>query len=267
MEALEVLKQQGYPLLFGTVLLDQLGVPFPTIPILLAAGALVGLGHLSAVPVFGLAFSAALLADLVWYALGRWRGQKMLSLLCQLSMEPDTCVLKTQNVFVRYGERCLLVAKFLPGLSTVTPPVAGLVRLPLARFAAWDSLGISLYLLVYFGLGAALRNQLEWLLEKIQAFGATLVQVALGVLLVHLSYKFINRTLFLRRVAAAGITPEELQEMMAAGQPVFIADLRAAHERQSDPRTLPGAMVISMEELPQRHAELPRDRDLVLFCS
>lgn len=266
-EALEILKEHGYSALFFTVLLDQLGVPLPTVPIVVGAGALVGLGYMHPVPVFVLVLAASLLGDLIWYELGRRRGARILNFLCQISLEPDTCVYKTQTVFEQYGVSCLLFAKFVPGLYTVTPPVAGMVGLPLRRFLLFDALGIVIWTAVYGGLGWLLRHQLEWLLLQVQAIGATLVQVALTVLVVHLVVKFYVRWSFLRRLRTARITPEEVQQLIAGGEGVWIADLRSAADHAADPHIIPGALVISVEDLDRRHLEIPRDRDIVLYCT
>src|SRR3989442_381188 len=115
----------GYALLFACVLAEQVGLPVPAVPILLGVGALAGSGHMSVVVALCVAAAASLPPDLAWYELGRRRGSRVLGVLCRVSLEPDFCVRRTENLFVRYGWRTLLIAKFLPGLSTVAPPLAG----------------------------------------------------------------------------------------------------------------------------------------------
>lgn len=259
--------ENGYSMLFAAVLLDQLGLPLPSIPILLAAGALVGLGHMSALPVFLVVLLAALIGDLLWYELGRRTGGAVLGFLCRVSLEPETCVRTTENVFERYGVRCLLFAKFIPGLYTVTPPVAGMVGLPLRRFILWDIAGITIWASVYAGLGGALSHQLEWLLKKVESWGTSLFQFVVLVLALHLLYKFIGRQQFMSRLRTARIMPEELKRMMDRGEQVMIADLRHSSELVRDPHTIPGALVIAIDELQERHHELPRDREIVLYCT
>lgn len=266
-EALEILKHHGYSALFFTVLLDQLGVPLPTVPIVVGAGALVGLGYMHPIPVLLLVLVASLLGDLIWYELGRRRGARILNFLCQISLEPDTCVYKTQSVFDQYGVRCLLFAKFVPGLYTVTPPVAGMVGLPLRRFLAFDAMGIVIWTAVYGGLGFLLRHQLEWLLLQVEKVGATLLQLALVVLVLHVVVKFYVRWSFLRRLRTARITAHEVNQLLASPDGVWIADLRNSADHESDPHMIPGAMVISVEDLDRRHLEIPRDRDIVLYCT
>jgi membrane protein DedA with SNARE-associated domain len=266
-EALATLRENGYPMLFLAVLLDQLGIPLPSLPILLAAGALVGLGHMAAPPVLLVILLASLLGDLFWYELGRRKGGGILNFLCRVSLEPETCVRTTEGVFERYGVRCLLFAKFVPGLYTVTPPVAGIVGLPLRRFVFWDTAGIAIWAGVYVGLGFALSHQLESLLMKMEAWGASVFQVVLLVVVLHLAYKFVGRQQFLRRLRIARLTPEELKEKIDGGEEVMIADLRHSSDLSRNPFVIPGALVIAIDQLEQRHSELPRDRDIVLYCT
>jgi membrane protein DedA with SNARE-associated domain len=266
-DALKTLMENGYSMLFAAVLLDQLGLPLPSIPILLAAGALVGLGHMSALPVFLVVLVAALLGDLFWYELGRRKGASVLGFLCRVSLEPETCIRTTEGVFDRYGVRCLLFAKFVPGLYTVTPPVAGMVGLPLRRFLLWDTAGIAIWAGVYAGLGGLMHHQLEWLLAKVESWGTSLLQLVLLLLVVHLALKFFYRQQFMARLRTARITPQELKQKLDSGEQVLIADLRHSSDLLRHPRTLPGALVLAIDELQERHNELPRDRDIILYCT
>jgi len=264
---LETLKTHGYPLIFATVLAEQLGLPLPSLPVLMAAGALVGLGHLSILPAFLVTIVAALLGDMVWYELGRRRGARILGTLCRISIEPDQCVRTTEGVFDRWGDRVLLIAKFIPGLSTVTPPVAGLAGIRLPRFLLLDTAGIALWVGIYGGMGYLLREQLEWLIGCVERVGATVLQAGLVVLVVHICFKLSMRWLFLRRLRTARISAEQLKALIDEGQQPYIADLRADMQLQADPFVIPGATVISIEKLSDRHQELPRDRPIVLYCS
>lgn len=259
--------ENGYPLLFGAVLLDQMGIPLPSIPILLAAGSLIGLGHMNLLAAFLTIWLACLAGDLFWYELGRRKGQKVLGFLCRVALEPETCVQTTENVFEKHGVRCLLFAKFVPGLYTVTPPVAGMVGLPLRRFILWDSAGIAIWAGVYVGLGAMLSHQLDWLLDKVQAWGTSVGQVVLLTIAAHLLYKFVRRQQFIRRLRMARLTPAELKLMIDGGEPMMIADLRNSYDIARDPFVIPGALLIAIEDLQNRHEELPRDRDIILYCT
>ncbi|HET9297030.1 MAG TPA: DedA family protein, partial [Candidatus Binatia bacterium] len=113
-EAADFLIRHGYVVLFGWVLIEQLGLPIPAAPLLIAAGALARAGKMNLTFALTLAFIAVILADLFWYSLGRYRGGRILKLLCRISLEPDSCVRRTENLFIRHGVRSLLVAKFIP---------------------------------------------------------------------------------------------------------------------------------------------------------
>src|ERR1051326_1649213 len=131
----QFLASYGLPLVFGAVFVEQIGVPLPAIPWLLAVGAPSGTGRSSAVLAIALTLIACLVADAIWFYLGRYRGNRVLGFLCRISLEPDSCVRRTENMFTRYGLRSLVVAKFLPGfLSTVAPPLAGMSKLSCPRF-------------------------------------------------------------------------------------------------------------------------------------
>jgi len=140
-EIISFLLRHGYWVVFAFVLAEQIGLPLPATPVLLAMGALAGLGRLSFLHAFALSVVASLIGDCLWYWLGRKRGYSVLNLLCRIALEPDSCVRRTENVFSRFGAGALLFAKFVPGLSTAAPPLAGLFRMPLWRFLLSDTAG------------------------------------------------------------------------------------------------------------------------------
>ena len=133
-ETTQFLINHGPPVVFVAVFLEQMGLPLPVIPLLLAAGALSATGKFSPLLGLGITVLACLIADTFWFYLGRYRGHRVLGLLCRISLEPDSCVRRTQNVFTRYGLRGLVVAKFVPGLNTVAPPLAGMAGVQVSRF-------------------------------------------------------------------------------------------------------------------------------------
>src|SRR3989454_6856264 len=124
-ETLGFLVRHGPSVLFAAVFVEQMGVPLPAAPWLLAAGALAGTGKINWFTALSAATFGSILADLIWFYLGRYRGQRVLGFLCRISLEPDSCVRRTQDIFTRYGMRGVMVAKFIPGLSTLAPPLAG----------------------------------------------------------------------------------------------------------------------------------------------
>jgi membrane protein DedA with SNARE-associated domain len=261
------LVQHGYLFLFGVVLVEQAGVPIPAVPVLLAMGALAGLGKFSLAVAATVAVAACLVPDLVWYRLGRSYGSSILRLMCRISLEPDSCVRRTENVFAREGGRALLYAKFVPGLSTVAPPVAGMARLSLWRFLLWDTAGAAIWSLTFLFLGYAFSVQIERVAEAAGALGARVVAAALGGFALYVIWKLDQRRRLLKELQVARIEPEELLAMMQSGQELAVVDLRNALERNADPTTVPGAIVVAPEDLDEGHHQIPRDREVVLFCT
>src|ERR1700688_3084046 len=145
-EIVRLTDQYGLLLVFLGVLLESLGVPLPSMPLLIVAGAFAMTGSLSAIEVFALAMLACLIGDFIWYLAGRHYGHKVMKQLCRISISPDSCVRQTESLYERWGERMLLVAKFVPGLSTIAPPLAGAMRLGTVRFLAFCASGAAIWI-------------------------------------------------------------------------------------------------------------------------
>lgn len=266
-ETIAFLVRHGYAVLFVWVFAEQIGLPLPSVPLLLAAGALAGTGRLSLVVVVGLPILAALSSDALSYELGRRRGVKVLQLLCRISLEPDSCVRRTESVFERHGARSLLVAKFIPGLNTAAPPLAGIFRMRLPRFLFFDALGAVIWVGVFVGLGYGFSDQLERVAGRALKLGAGLLVLLLGALAAYLVWKYIRRHRFLRQLRIARITPEELKAKLDSGEDVVIVDLRHSLDFEAEPQTIPGALRLDTAELEEQDQQIPRDRDIVLYCT
>lgn len=266
-EAVQFLIQHGYTLLFAWVLVEQLGLPIPAVPLLLAAGALAGSGRMDLAVAVGLALIAVVLADVFWYCLGRYRGGRILKLLCRISLEPDSCVRRTENIFLRHGAHSLLVAKFVPGLNTAAPSLAGIFRMPVRRFMLFDSLGGLFWVVTFTGLGFVFSDQLEQIADYFLRWGGWLVVVLVGSLAAYVLWKYLQRQGFLRQLRIARISPKELMKKLTAGDEMLVVDLRQPLDVEAFPQMIPGALRMGMEELEERHQEIPRDRDIVLYCS
>jgi len=257
----------GYLLLFAWVLVEQFGIPLPATPVLLAAGALSAEHRLSFPLAFGASLAAALIADSTWFFIGRKYGHHVLRILCKLSMEPTICVRKTQDSFGRRREVTLMIAKFVPGLATLAPPVAGENGMGFGRFLFFDGIGASLWvgaLLIAGRLFGDLLKHDPSLLNWAGRFsGALLILGILGFFIVRV----LRRRMVLKSLVAARLEPEELKRQLDAGELVYIVDLRHPLELLPDPFTLPGALHFSPDSITARHLEIPRDRDVVLYCT
>jgi membrane protein DedA with SNARE-associated domain len=261
----EFVVRHGYALLFVWLLAEQGALPLPSVPLLLACGALSRSGQLNPVLVVLSGMAACLIADNVWFQLGRRRGGRILNFLCRIALEPDSCVRKTENAFAKYGVRSLLVAKFVPGLNAVAAPMAGSSGTTLGRFLWFDTLGVWIWMLTYCGLGYVFSDQIETVGLYAMRMGSGLVGAVVALLAAWIAWKFVQRQRFLRKLSVARITAEELRDKLDAGEDVMIIDVRSA--READLFSIPGALRISIEDLEEQHAEIPRDRDVILFCS
>jgi membrane protein DedA with SNARE-associated domain len=259
--------RHGEAFMFLYVFADQLGVPLPAVPALLAMGALGAAGKLN----FGLALllsvAATVLADATWYTLGRARGSHVLRLLCKISLEPDSCVRRTEDVFLRYGVRALVVAKFVPGLGTVAPPLAGMVGVSVPRFALYSALGALLWAGTWSSLGYVAGDALAHVMDETGRFGTVLLSLVAAAVAGYVIVKWIQRQRFLRSLRIARMSQDELKRDLDAGNPVFVVDLRSALDVAATPFVIPGALRIAAEELERRHERIPRDRDVVVYCS
>jgi len=264
---LEFLLRHGYVVLPTLVFAEQVGLPFPATPFLLAAGALAGRGHLSFWFCLALATVAAVLADGLWYQLGRKKGISVLQFLCRISLEPDSCVRRTEGVFAKQGARSLLVAKFVPGLSTAAPPLAGIFHMRRRRFILWDSLGSVLWAGAFLALGYAFSEQIEVIAERATSLGSWLMVLIVAALGGYVAWKFIGRQRFLRELRIGRITPEELKEKIDAGEELVIVDLRHSLDFEADPETIPGAFRMDVKELEEKHDRLPPNREVILYCT
>ncbi|HEV8199082.1 MAG TPA: VTT domain-containing protein [Candidatus Polarisedimenticolia bacterium] len=264
---LALLAQHGYLILFAWIGAEQLGAPIPGIPLLLATGALAGTGQLRLATVVLVATAASVLGDFVWYVLGRKKGVRVLQFLCRISLEPDTCVRKTEQIVERHGARSLIFAKFVPGLATVAPPLAGVSGMRSSVFLAAAAAAGILYTGAYALLGYVFSAQLEKLVEHALLLGRGVMSIIVGCLAVYVLFKYAQRWRVLRKLRVARITPEELSARIDGGEEVFIVDLRHPADLAREPRQIPGALHLSPDDIEARHAEVPRDREIVLYCT
>jgi membrane protein DedA with SNARE-associated domain len=264
---IQFLTRHGYALLVAWVFAEQVGLPIPSIPVLLAAGALAGAGRMNLPTALLCCVVAAMTADLIWFELGRLRGIQVLRLLCRVSLEPDFCVRRTEDLFATRKTRTLLVAKFLPGVSTVAPPLAGVVQMRRWRFLVLDALGTILWGATFLGLGDLFSGQIEELAERAESMGGWVLIVLVGGLAGYVAYKLIARRRFLRELRIARIGADDLKAKIDSGESLIIVDLRHALDVEADPETIPGAFRMDAEELQRPNARLPRDREVILFCT
>ena len=265
--ALDVLVRHGYLVLFVWVLAEQIGLPIPAVPVMMAAGALAGSGHLSLAAALAAAAIASLVSDTIWYWIGRARGGRVLGWLCRISLEPDSCVRRTQHSFSVHGAGSLLFAKFVPGFSTAAPPLAGVIGMPVLRFVIFTGLGGLIWAGLFIGLGWVFSNQLEMAADYVKRMGSWFGALVVAAFGAYIVWKYVSRQRFLRRIRIARITPEELKAKLDAGESLMLVDVRHRDEFDAEPSIIPGALHFTTEELEARHGEIPSEREIVLYCT
>ena len=263
-ETVEFLLRHGYSLLFAFVLAEQLGLPIPSTPMLLAAGALAGLGRMNLALAWSLAVLASLVGDSLWFGLGRLRGFSILNLFCRISLEPDTCVQKTRIRYSRHGVNWLLFAKFVPGLSTIAPPMAGMFKVTALRFLVMDGAGAIMWSGTFLVLGWWFRDQLEMVARTLARLGSGLIGVIAGSLILYIAFKYIQRQRVYRDLHIARMTPHELKHRMDKGENVILVDLRSEFERAEG--RIPGSLTPVDDNLETLIPTITKN-EVVLYCS
>jgi membrane protein DedA with SNARE-associated domain len=264
-ELIDFVARHGYALLFFWVLAEQAALPIPSVPLLLVAGSLARTQQLHLPAVITYPVIACILADGTWFHLGRRLGSRVLNLICKISLEPDTCVRRTENMFVRHGLYSLLVSKFIPGLNVLAAPLAGASGTAFPRFLLFAGAGSLIWTSAYVSAGYAFADQLELVFGYAGRFGSSFILFIAGLLLAWIAWKSVQRYRVLKSVNVVRIGADELAKSIASGEDVTIVDVRTSMGR--DGYGIPGALHIPIEDLPHRHIEIPRDHDIVLFCT
>ena len=267
LELTELLAHYGLLLVFVNVLLTQAGLPLPAVPILVVAGALAAQGEFTYVALLLTAIAAALLGDIPWYFAGRRYGHRVLRTLCRIAIEPDSCVKQTESIFERWGAPSLLVAKYIPGFATVAPPLAGAMRLGFRPFLFFSALGALLWVATPVLLGAVFHTEVEWALERFAELGSGALLMIGGVIAAYAGIKAVERYLFLRLMRSVRVSVAELREMLQGAAPPLVVDVRSATVRRLDPRHIPGAVAVNLEDAVTALPDIPPERDVVVYCS
>lgn len=257
----------GLSIVFFNVLLEQLGLPIPAFPTLVVAGALAADGRLPALEVGALALLACVLGDSAWYLAGRIYGGRVMKLLCRMSLTPDICVSQTQTTFERWGAKSLIVAKFVPGLSMVAPPLAGAMRMSFARFTGFSTLGSALWLGAALLAGVLLKSEIEQVLPRLARVGGATLILLLVLLGAYIAFRWWERRRFQAALDMARISVEELHRQMCSEPAPLVVDVRSITAQSLERQRIPGALNLPLQEMAQHVGKLPRDRDIILYCN
>ena len=265
--AAEVFLKYAYLILFLWVLVEQLGAPIPSVPVMLTAGTLTATHKLSLPFVLVSVLLGSLVSDSIWYVMGKRYGGKVVKLLCRLSMEKANCVRRTENYFTKHGAGALVLAKFVPGLGSMAAPIAGQIGMKYRYFAFFDTAGIMLWAVTVTLCGRFFGDVLKKNPDALAWVEHSALVLFLLLLIGFFIWRFVRQQAFLREIRMARLEPDELKKMLDKEQPVYIVDLRHPLDYLPDPRTLPGAILLTPDSLVQQSDLIPRDRDVVLFCT
>ena len=259
--------RHGLPLVFVNVLGEQLGLPIPAVPTLIVAGALAVEKNFAASHVLLVAVAASVMADSVWFLLGRRLGFRVLKILCKISLSPDSCVRQTTLVFEKWGMPSLLIAKFVPGFSTVAPPLAGAVGASFLSFFLFDAGGALLCAGAAVAIGMAFHRAVDRVLDYLTSMGGWALVVLGAALALFMAWKWWQRRRFYKMLRMARINVDELAKLFDTKKEPLVLDVRTDAARRSDPRRIPGARVLTFDQIAEHVGELPLDRDIILYCT
>jgi membrane protein DedA with SNARE-associated domain/rhodanese-related sulfurtransferase len=262
-----LIAEYGALLVFFNVLVEQAGLPVPAVPTMVVAGALAANGQLSLPGVVAAAVLGCLLSDLVWYWAGRRYGSGVMRTICRISLSPDSCVKQSELRFQRWRGRVLLIAKFVPGLSTVAPPLVGAMGLRPWAFITLDVAGSLIWAGVAIGLGYAFSAQIDHVLNLLSSAGTVALEL-IGVLLaLYIAMKWWQRRRLLHSLRMARITVDELSDAIASGASPIVVDVRSSAARLVDTRIIPGAVMADLKSMEQALRDIPTDRELIIYCN
>jgi membrane protein DedA with SNARE-associated domain/rhodanese-related sulfurtransferase len=259
------LAQHGVALVGLNVLLQQLGMPIPAVPTMMLAGAMAAAGRLDLPAAFAIAVAASLLADLAWYWAGRRFGYPVLRLLCRVSLSPDTCVRQTEGIFERWGFYSVVVSKFVPGFSTVAPPIAGALRMRVGAFALASTASAALWAGVAMLAGALFAPQIDLLIAWMASHAIVATVVVAVLVALYALVKAWQRLRMAHLLAAATISIAELRDALALEPPPYLIDVGSALAHAARPH-IPGAVLLDLDTI-ARESDFPGDRDIVVYCA
>jgi membrane protein DedA with SNARE-associated domain/rhodanese-related sulfurtransferase len=259
--------EYGLAGVFAVVLVQQLGAPIPATPVLMLAGAHAAADPLYGVYALGLAILASAIGSLPWFWAGQRYGYRVLKLVCRISLSQDSCVRQTENLFQRYGAAALVAAKFIPGLARVGPPLAGTFRFGTVGFLLFYGAGNALWAGAGLLAGLVLHDEIGWLIDWLVLYSGHALLIVIAVIALYVAWRWFARRRFLATLRATRIGVAELNEMIGRGEAPIVLDVRSRTHRSLDPRMIPGARAVDLDDLEAALPQLPSDRDVVVYCA
>lgn len=268
-DLLSLISHNGYLLLAAICFAEAIGLPVPAALAILTAGAVAAYGHLHLYFVFPLAVTATLCGDVILFFVGRVSGWAFLGLLCKLSANPETCILRSAEYFYRRGKLTLLFAKFIPGINTMSPPLAGSMRMRPAQFLAFDSLGAAIYIGAYAAAGYIFSDVLRDITRGLRSAGSA-AEVVFGVgLAAYVVYRIVIYRRYRLLDTAPRVPADEVGRRLAGAAPgsVLIADVRSHGYYDADSERIAGSVRLEPNRLEEEVKDLSREREIYLYCT
>lgn len=262
-----LLSEYGAFAVFLNVLLTQAGAPLPAVPTLLVGGALTLNGPLFFMELLPAAITGALIGDGLWYLAGKRYGRHVMALLCRVSLSPDSCVRRTRTQFERWGAPLLLIAKFIPGLSTVSSALLGTMRTSFSTFVLYNLAGSALWAAIWLMLGRMAHDSIDQALRLLDRLGMQAILLIALLAALYVAGRWLQRWRFRKMLEMVRISPDELHTLIESGAAPVIIDVRADSSRQSQPQRIPGAMLYDMSSQ-DNHIEIDGpDREIIIYCA
>jgi membrane protein DedA with SNARE-associated domain len=266
---LSSIAHHGYLLLALVCFAEALGLPVPAALAILTAGAVAAFGDFHLYLVFGVGLLAMISGDVILYFMGRISGWALLGLLCRLSANPETCILRSAEYFYRRGKQTLLFAKFIPGINTMSPPLAGSMKMRLGDFLRYDAVGAAFYVGAYAIAGYLFSDALRAITRGLRSAGFA-AEVIFGI---GLAAYIVYRVWVYRKYRLLDVIPrvpaEELARRLAsdAARNMLIADVRSHGYYDADSERIAGSIRIEPNNLIEEVKNLPKDREIYLYCT
>jgi membrane protein DedA with SNARE-associated domain len=259
-----IVARYGVTAVFLFTFLENVGLPIPAFPVLMLAGAYASTQHAYFSPIVGAAALGALVADGIWYFIGRWRGKGVLTHLCRMAFNPDACLERSVDGFHRRKAATILFAKFLPGVNTIMPPLAGVAAMSLPAFLLLDLAGALLWAGAGVALGFAFGEEIAVTARGLQGMMGWLL---LGGLAATVAWRIGYRFWLVHRYGGKRIDPEEVDRKMREGEGPLVLDLRRDDDYDTSDRIIAGAVRVRPASFHRYAHHLPRDRDLFFYCT
>jgi membrane protein DedA with SNARE-associated domain/rhodanese-related sulfurtransferase len=264
-QLIELVRQYGVLAVCLSALLEDSGLPFPSYPVLMIAGALM-LGGSAAPLVVMAAVAAGLVADVAWYFAGSLLGRRVLRFVCRMSFSPGSCVRRTEAGFARVGPWALMFVKFIPGIALATIVSAGVVRLRLPRFLLFDAIGATIYFGLAFVLGRVFHNAITAIVAEFAHLGEIGAAIVVGLILLYVLVRLIRGRILDAQLRKSRISAGELADMLGDGRRPLILDIRESELRQRQ-GVIPGAMAIMATHVTVLAGVYPPETAIIVYSS